>query len=178
MNCRPPTSGRMWWQPPFRRGVFGGIELALEPIPPRPIPQMLKTGRAIKAVSYNSSLPLLFLSAHASVFLLGGSLDPSALKGNFRSRAPRCCQSASPRPDGQIARSGRPPNHKVRPPCVRRLPTAPAGPPCGREIAARRLERSASSAINRLARSARALASFASYADPLLSQTEIVSSGP
>src|SRR6266436_407743 len=38
--------------------------------------------------------------------------------------------------------------------------------------------RSGSSAINRLARSARALASFASYADPLLSQTEIVSWGP
>jgi hypothetical protein len=35
--------------------------------------------------------------------------------------------------------------------------------------------RSGSSAINRLARSARALASFASYADPLLIQTEIVS---
>jgi hypothetical protein len=51
-----------------------------------------------------------------------------------------CCLSAFPRPDGQIARSGRPPNHKVRPPCARRLPTAPAGPPCGREIAARRLE--------------------------------------
>ena len=34
------------------------------------------------------------------------------------------------------------------------------------------------SAINRLARSARELASFASYADPLLSHTEIVSSGP
>jgi hypothetical protein len=30
-------------------------------------------------------------------------------------------------------------------------------------------------AIDHLARSARALASFASYADPLLSQTEIVS---
>src|SRR5205085_2614395 len=54
--------------------------------------------------------------------------------------ATRCCLSAFPRPDGQIARSGRPPNHKVRPPCARRLPTAPAGPPCGREIAARRLE--------------------------------------
>src|SRR5277367_3555165 len=38
--------------------------------------------------------------------------------------------------------------------------------------------RSGSSAIDRLARSARALASFASYADPLLSQTEIVSWGP
>ena len=38
--------------------------------------------------------------------------------------------------------------------------------------------RSGSSAMNRLARSARALASFASYADPLLSHTEIVSSGP
>jgi hypothetical protein len=37
---------------------------------------------------------------------------------------------------------------------------------------------SGSSAINRLAHSARALASFASYADPLLSHTEIVSSGP
>jgi len=35
-----------------------------------------------------------------------------------------------------------------------------------------------SSAINRLARSARALASFASYADQLLSNTEIVSRGP
>jgi hypothetical protein len=35
-----------------------------------------------------------------------------------------------------------------------------------------------SSAINRLARSARALAPFASYADPLLSHTEIVSWGP
>ena len=34
------------------------------------------------------------------------------------------------------------------------------------------------SAIDRSARSARALASFASYADPLLSHTEIVSSGP
>jgi hypothetical protein len=38
--------------------------------------------------------------------------------------------------------------------------------------------RSGSSAINRLARSARVLASFASYADPLLSQTETVSWGP
>jgi hypothetical protein len=38
--------------------------------------------------------------------------------------------------------------------------------------------RSGSSAIDRLARSARALASFASYANPLLSHTEIVSSGP
>src|ERR1700686_1599051 len=38
--------------------------------------------------------------------------------------------------------------------------------------------RSGSSAIDRLARSARALASFASYADPLLSHTEIVSWGP
>ena len=37
---------------------------------------------------------------------------------------------------------------------------------------------SGSSAINRLARSARALASFASYHDPLLSQTEIESWGP
>jgi hypothetical protein len=37
---------------------------------------------------------------------------------------------------------------------------------------------SGSSAIDRSARSARALASFASYADPLLSHTEIVSSGP
>ena len=37
---------------------------------------------------------------------------------------------------------------------------------------------SGSSAINRLARSARALASFASYADQLLSNTEIVSRGP
>jgi hypothetical protein len=35
-----------------------------------------------------------------------------------------------------------------------------------------------SSAINRLARSARALASFASYADQHLSDTEIVSRGP
>jgi hypothetical protein len=35
-----------------------------------------------------------------------------------------------------------------------------------------------SSAINRLARSARALASFASYTDQLLSHTEIVSCGP
>ena len=38
--------------------------------------------------------------------------------------------------------------------------------------------RSGSSAIDRSARSARALASFASYADPLLSHTEIVSSSP
>jgi NAD(P)-dependent dehydrogenase (short-subunit alcohol dehydrogenase family) len=38
--------------------------------------------------------------------------------------------------------------------------------------------KSVSSAIDRSARSARALASFASYADPLLSHTEIVSSGP
>ena len=37
---------------------------------------------------------------------------------------------------------------------------------------------SGSSAINRLARSARALASFASYADQLLSNTEIVNRGP
>jgi hypothetical protein len=37
---------------------------------------------------------------------------------------------------------------------------------------------SGSSAINHLARSARALASFASYADQLLSNTEIVSQGP
>ena len=42
-------------------------------------------------------------------------------------------------PTGQIARSGRPPNHKVTPPCARQLPTAPAGPPCGREIVARRV---------------------------------------
>jgi hypothetical protein len=35
-----------------------------------------------------------------------------------------------------------------------------------------------SSAIDRSARSARALASFASYADRLLSHTEIVKSGP
>jgi len=34
------------------------------------------------------------------------------------------------------------------------------------------------SAINRLARYARALASFASYTDRLLSNTEIVSRGP
>src|SRR5271170_7886344 len=52
----------------------------------------------------------------------------------------RCCLSAFPRPDGQIARSGRPPNHKAGPPCARRLPTEAAGPRCGREIAARRLE--------------------------------------
>ena len=32
--------------------------------------------------------------------------------------------------------------------------------------------------MDRLARSARVLASFASYADPLVSHTEIVSSGP
>jgi hypothetical protein len=38
--------------------------------------------------------------------------------------------------------------------------------------------RSGSSAISRLARSARALAPFASYADPLFSHTEIVSWGP
>jgi len=50
----------------------------------------------------------------------------------------RCWLSAFPRPDGQIARSGRPPNHKGRPLSARRLPTAPAGPPCGREIAARK----------------------------------------
>jgi hypothetical protein len=37
---------------------------------------------------------------------------------------------------------------------------------------------SRSPAINRLARSARALAAFASYADQLLSHTEIVSCGP
>jgi len=37
---------------------------------------------------------------------------------------------------------------------------------------------SGSSAINRLARSARASASFASYAHQLLSNTEIVSRGP
>jgi hypothetical protein len=30
----------------------------------------------------------------------------------------RCCLSAFPRPDGQIARSGRPPNHKIRSPCA------------------------------------------------------------
>jgi hypothetical protein len=37
---------------------------------------------------------------------------------------------------------------------------------------------SGSSAINRLARSARALASFASYTNQLLSHIEIVSRGP
>src|SRR6204780_1564305 len=56
-----------------------------------------------------------------------------------RLRSTRCCLSAFPR-DGQIARSGRPSNHKVRLPCARRLPTAPPGPPCGRKIATRRLE--------------------------------------
>ena len=38
--------------------------------------------------------------------------------------------------------------------------------------------RSDSSAINRLACSARTLASFASYTDPLLNQTDIVSQQP
>ena len=83
--------------------------------------------------------------------------------------------SAFPRPDGQIARSGCPPNHKVRSPCARRLPRG-----TGR-AALRQRDRGpevGSSAIDRSARSARALASFASYADPLLSHTEIVSSGP
>ena len=71
-----------------------------------------------------------------------------------------------------------PPNHKVRPPCARwllgtgrrTLRQRDRGPEVG--------PRSGGSAMNRLARSARALASFASYADPLLSHTEIVSSGP
>src|ERR1700688_4026357 len=52
----------------------------------------------------------------------------------------RCRLSPFPRPDGQIARSGRPPNHKVRPSCARRLPTAPAGPPCCRETGGPRVE--------------------------------------
>src|ERR1700726_1540432 len=91
----------------------------------------------------------------------------------------RCCLSAFPSPDGQIARSGHPPNHKVRPPCARRLPTAPAGPPCGQRDRGPEVgTRTGSSAIDGLARSARALASFASYADPLLSHTETVNWGP
>jgi hypothetical protein len=65
---------------------------------------------------------------------------------------------------GRLARRGFPRHRQVT------LRQRDYGPEAG--------TRRGNSAINRLARSARALASFASYAGPLLSQTGIVSWGP
>src|SRR5271170_3689064 len=76
-------------QPPSGRGIFGGIEQTLDPIPPQPIPDV-KDGHSDHD-SWLQLFSLLFPSAHsqgAFRFSLGGSLDPSALQGNFRSRNP------------------------------------------------------------------------------------------
>jgi hypothetical protein len=74
------------FQPTCAGGIFRGIEQTLEPIPHGRYPQMSKTDTAITTVGYNSFLYCSHQCKGVLRFSLVGSVDPSALQGNFRRR--------------------------------------------------------------------------------------------
>ena len=132
--------------------------------------QQLAAGRPLH-------LALLRTTRHHSVTQKSGSPiqpspshlfrnDPLLPVGIPKTRRSNCKKRASAEPRSQAALRAAA-SHGTGKPTLRRRDR-------GREVGTR----TGSSAVDRSARSARALASFASYADPLMSHTETVNSGP